>query len=219
MTIIALSGKKRVGKNVFADVLCKKYGFNQVAIADPLRNLCSRVFYLDYTNDALKDERIQRIHVDFHDVDNIRKIVENEWGYTISEDARNELEELHGAGIDTPRDALRLVGNMLREHVAPNIWIELAAAKIKELGGRVIITDARFENEREFFRQIGAVTVLIKRNDNGETTEHEFDLGSDDEYDIIFTNDTTLHAYTSSIDMWYNAKKSEFELYKVWRYE
>lgn len=219
MTIIALSGKKRVGKNVFGDVLVKKYGFQQIAIADPLRNLCGRVFYLDYTNDALKDERIQRIYIDFHDVDNIRKIVENEWGYEITEDARNALEELHGVGIDTPRDALRIVGNALREHVSENIWIELCAHKIKALGGRVVITDARFENEREFFRQIGAITVLIKRNDNGDSKEHEFDLGFENEYDAVFTNDATLHEYISSVDMWYNSKKNEFELYRVWKYE
>lgn len=205
-----------------ADVLVKRYNFNKIALADPLRNLCSRIFYIEpnmFLDRDKKDARMQRIHIDFHDIDAIRRIVETEYGYTISEDARNVMEELHGEGMDSPREVLRTIGNMLREAVSPNIWIELAASKMKELGGRVIITDCRFENEREFFRKIGAISVLIKRNDNGNSREHEFDLGSDDEYDVIFTNDGELHAYTSEIDMWYNIRQNDFTLYKVWKYE
>lgn len=221
MTIIALSGKKQVGKDTFSSVLCKRYNFQSIALADPIRNICARVFYLspDMFSNEKKDARMQRINIDFHDVDAIRHIVESEWNYTISEESRNIMETLHGVGIDSPRDALRIVGNMLRDAISPNIWIELAAAKMKELGGRVIITDCRFENEREFFRKIGAVSVLIKRNDNGNPVEHEFNLGLDDEYDVIFTNDGELHTYKSEIDMWYNVRQNDFTLYKVWKYE
>lgn len=222
MTIIALSGKKRVGKDTFANVLINKYGFNRVSIADPLRNLCARVFYLDpkmFTDDDKKDAPMKRIHVDFHDMDAIRMIVEKEWGYQISEESREAMEELHGKELDTPRDVLRCIGNILRDEVDENIWINVALNKIKELGGKVIVTDARFENEREIFRQLGAVSVLIKRNDNGQNAEHEFNLGEDSEYDVVFTNDETLHSYESSVDMWYSTKKNDFAYYKVWKYE
>jgi hypothetical protein len=223
MTIIALSGKKRVGKDTMANILIKRYGFNKISLADPLRDLCSRVFGLDmkmFLDDDKKDAQMSRIHLDFHHIDKIREIVENEWHYQISEEARDAMEEAHGVEFDTPRDLLRFIGTkMLRMCVDDNIWINLAAFKLKELGGRVVITDCRFENEREFFQKVGAVLCLIKRNDNGESAEHEFNLGSDDDYDIIFTNDATLHEFESSVDVWYNAKKSEFEYYKVWKYE
>lgn len=223
MTIIAISGKRRVGKDTFGDVLVSKYGFTKVALADPLRNLCARVFYLDpdiFVNDNKKDAPMRRITLDFHDIDAIRNIVENEWGYEISQEAREEMEEYHGTDFDTPRDILRFVGTkLLRNCVSDDIWVELMATKIKEIGGKIIITDCRFENEREFFRKMGAILCLVKRNDNGETAEHEFNLGSDDEYDVIFNNDTTLHAYKSDIDLWYNTKKNEFDYYKVWKYE
>jgi len=198
MTIIALSGKKRVGKDTFADVLVKKYAFTKISIADPLRNLCARVFFLDpamFVDDDKKDSAMRRITLDFHDIDAIRNIVENEWGYTISEEARDQMEEYHGVEFDTPRDVLRFVGTKLLRHcVSDNIWVEMVAERIKEAKGRIVITDCRFENEREFFRQLGAVLVRIKRNDNGESTEHEFNLGDDDEYDVVFTNDSTLSA-------------------------
>lgn len=222
MTIIALAGKKRVGKDTFADVLCSKYEFSRIAIADPLRNLCARVFYLDpkmFTDDDKKDAPMRRICMDFHDIDAIRKIVETEWGYEINQEAREQMEELHGVEMDTPRDVLRTVGNMLRSCVDQDIWINLTLTKIKELGGKIVITDARFENEREVFRTLGAVMVLIKRNDNGQSAEHEFDLGDESEYDVVIENNETLHTYKSSIDMWYNTKRNEFTYYKVWKYE
>jgi len=222
MTIIALSGKAGCGKDTFSDVLVGRYGFTKVSIADPLRNLCARVFHVDptiFVDRDKKDADMQRIYLDFHDIDTIRYIVESEWGYEIKEDARNAMEEFHGTELNTPRDILRCVGNMLREAVYENIWIELAAAKIKESKGRIVITDCRFGNERDFFGKLGAILIRIKRNDNGETAEHEFNLGDDDEYDVIFTNDSTLHAYKSSIDMWFSTKEAEFAYYKVWKYD
>ena len=223
MTIIALSGKAGCGKDTFADLLEKKYAFTKISIADPLRNLCSRVFYVDpalFIDRDKKDADMQRITLDFHDIDAIRQIVETEWGYEINEEARNRMEEFHGVEFNTPRDILRFVGTkLLRACVSDNIWVEMMAERIRTTKGRIVIADCRFENEREFFRQLGAVLVRIKRNDNGETAEHEFNLGDDSEYDIIFTNDTTLHAYKSSIDMWYSARQEEFTNYKVWKYE
>lgn len=221
MTIICLSGRARCGKDTFANVLINKYGFNRVSFADPLRNICARVFYLDpdmFVADDKKDAPMRRIHVDFHDIDAIRTIVENEWGYTIDEEDRACMEEYHGRELDTPRDVLRFVGNMLRDYVDENIWINLAMAKVKECKGRIVITDARFENERVLFRKLGALLVLIKRGEH-VAQEHEFNLGTEDEYDVVFDNSTTLHAYQSSVDTWYSTRKNELELYKVWKYE
>lgn len=222
MTIIALSGKKRVGKDTFADLLVKRYEFTKIAFADPLRNLCARVFYLDpnmFTDDDKKDADMKRIYLDFHDLDAIRHIVESEWGLEVTHDAREKMEELHGKELNTPRDVLRCIGNLLRETVDKDIWINLTLNRIKEMKGKIVITDARFENEREALNRIGAILVLIKRNDNGQTVEHEFDLGTEDEYDVVFKNDTTVHSYKADIDMWYSTREKEFQFYKVWKYE
>lgn len=223
MTIIALSGKAGSGKDTFGDILVKKYEFKKIALADPLRELCAKIFYMDpkdFIDRDKKDARMKRICVDFHDIDKIRKIVEDEWHFEITPEAREAMEEYHGFELDSPRDVLRFVGTkLLREHVSDSIWIELAVTKMKTLGGKIVITDCRFENEREFFRQIGAVSVLIRRDDNGNPVEHEFNLGLEDEYDVIFDNDSTLASFQSSVDMWFNIKKNEFQYYKVWRYE
>lgn len=222
MTIIALAGKKRVGKDEAAKVLVSRYGFTRIALADPLKALCIRVFHLDpkIFDEDQKDAQMPRLYLDFHDIDKIRKIVEEEWNYTIQEESRDKMEELHGEYFDTPRDILRCVGTtILRNCVSDSIWLDMAALKVKEIGQKVVITDCRFQNERDTFAKMGAVLCLIKRNDNGESKEHEFNLGKDDEYDVVFTNDGTLQEYKSSVDMWYNSKQAEFNYYRVWKNE
>lgn len=220
MAIIAFSGLARAGKDSGGSVLIKKYGFTRIAFADDLKNLCARVFYMDPSQfeDEAKDTRITRVHLDFHDIDNIRTIVESEWGYEIPYENREAMEELHGTEYDTPRDILRSIGMMLRNHVDKDIWTNRVLNKIREHKGNIVITDCRFENEREMLHKIGAVLCLVKR---GEQTmqEHEFSLGEESEYDVIFTNNGTLYEYQSSVDMWYNTKKNEFDYYRVWKYE
>lgn len=222
MTIIALSGKAHVGKDSFADVLVKKHGFTRIALADPLRELCSRVFHMPYDDFSAhdkKDERIQRIHLDFHHIDKIREIVEFEWGYTIEYERREEMEEGHGTDLDSPRDILRCVGMMLRNAVSPTIWVELALVKIREIGPKIVITDCRFGNERDIFSKMGAVLCLIKRNDNGDPNEHEFNLGKDGDYDVVFDNSETLSKFQSDVDMWYTIRREELQYYQVFKYE
>lgn len=221
MTILALSGKARSGKDSFANVLVKKHGFTRIALADSLKNLCARVFYMDPSEfeDEKKDQRIQRVHLDFHDIDAIRTIVQNEWNFEITEEDREYLEEYHGTGYDTPRDILRGVGMMLRDHVDQDIWIKLVLEKIKEVGAKVVITDCRFPNERDIFKNMGGTLIKIKRNDNGETSEHEFNLGPDSEYDVVFDNSSTLEKYQSEIDMWYTIKKDELKYYRQYNYD
>ena len=50
MVIICLSGKAGAGKDTAADVLVKRYAFRKMSFADPLRDLCSRVFGLHMSN-------------------------------------------------------------------------------------------------------------------------------------------------------------------------
>lgn len=222
MTIIALAGKKSAGKDSAGNVLVKKHGFTKIALADPLRELCSKTFSIPYNmflDHDKKDKEMSRIMLDYHHIDMVRNVVESDWGFQISHDARENMEEYYGEEFKTPRDALRCVGNMLRYCVRDDIWIVLAMAKIKEIGAKIVITDCRFSNEREAFAKSGALICLIKRNDDGESKEHEFDLGDDKDYDVIFTNNGSLEAFTSSVEMWFTIRKTELQHYRVFKYE
>lgn len=223
MPIICLSGKSGVGKDVFGDVLVKKYGYHKIALADPLRELCSSVFRMDYAlfNDSdKKDARIDRVTLDFHHIDKIREYVEKTWDIEVTHDAREGMEQYHGEEFNTPRDILRCIGTkLLREHVSGTIWLDLAMSKVQTAGGKVVVTDCRFGNERDMFSKCGALLILIKRNDDGTNFQHEFSLGEEDEYDVIFDNSGTLNEFRSNVEMWYQLRKNELELYRVFKYD
>lgn len=46
MQIVGISGRKRSGKDTFANVLCEEYGYEQHAFADPIRTIAREVFGL-----------------------------------------------------------------------------------------------------------------------------------------------------------------------------
>ena len=225
MSIICLAGKAGSGKDTFADVLVKNYNYKRIALADPLRELCSKVFRMDYNlflDQDKKDNSIPggRVVLDFHHIDKIRDYISKEWGYEVDNDQRNNMEEWHGEEFDTPRDILRCVGTrLLREHVSDTIWLDLAMSTIRKAGGKVVVTDCRFENERDMFGKCGALLVLIKRNDDGNPAQHEFNLGNEVEYDVIFDNSGTLNEFQSNVSMWYKLRSNELELYRVFKYE
>lgn len=223
MSIICLAGDAGAGKDTMADILVKNHGYLRIALADPLRELCSKVFRMDYkmfSDHDKKDEEISsgKVMLDYHHIDKIRDYVETQWGYEVGHAAREGMEDYYGTEFETPRDILRCVGTrLLRNHVNSDLWIELALAKIRQAGGKVVITDARFENERDTFRRFGALLVLIKRD--AEMESHEHDLGSEDEYDVIFDNSGTLEEFRSNVNMWYTLRRNELEFYKVFKYE
>jgi len=222
MAIIALAGKAGAGKDTFADVLVKNHGFTRVALADPLRELCSKVFRLDYNlflDHDKKDKEIHKIILDYHHIDKIRDFIQNEWDIEIDYQTRELLEEWYGEEFETPRDILRCIGTkLIRNCIDSDIWIDLAFEKIKKTGGNVVITDCRFQNERDAFSNGGALLVLIKR-DEDKYENHEHDLGEEYEYDVVFDNATSLSEFQSNVNMWYTLRKDELNFYTVFKYE
>ena len=91
--------------------------------------------------------------------------------------------------------------------------------KIQQYRNRVVITDCRFQNERDAFSKCGALLVLIKRNDDGSPENHEHDLGQESDYDVVFNNDGTLTQFQSNINMWFTLRQDELSFYTVFKYE
>ena len=140
MTILAIFGLKRAGKDTLAHVISQKLTdsgrtFEFVAFADALREVCSIAFGIPIQNfvaDELKDVP--------HD------------------SLPNRM---------TPRDALILVGTELfRKQVASDIWVRAAVARIqRSTADFVIVTDVRFENElRALKDNFDTRTFLVVRD-------------------------------------------------------
>lgn len=209
--IIALSGKKKSGKDTVANFLVKDRGFTKLSFATPLKDLIVRVFKIDSNllhDDSKKDEELDfNLSIDYSHLDHIRQIVSEEWGYNIDYDTRENIEDFFGKEIETPRQLMQIVGtDILRNHVDENIFINLLVEKIKQLQTPVVVADARLKNEREKLLELGAVLTLIKRDIGLDEDDHisENDLGDEDEYDLVIENNIDLQQLRSEINLWYS---------------
>ena len=213
MKLIGLAGKKGAGKDEVSNMFVRAERFKKVSFAEPLKELCSGVFGIEakYFNDQkLKEGELPyRISIDYAHIDKIRDIVENEWGFVISREQRESLENFHGDEIDTARALMQIIGtDMLRRYVRDDIFIVLFFSRIKELGCDVVVPDVRMSNERKALKAAGAELMLIKRGyDSKDQHISENDLGKESEYDVVINNnDITLQALESEVMLWYSIK-------------
>jgi len=90
---------------------------------------------------------------------------------------------------------LQYIGTeVIRGCIDDNIFLKLADKKISSIGESVVISDVRFKVERDWARSKGALMCLIKRPSKVSVDSHisENDLGEENEYNTIMTNDGTL---------------------------
>lgn len=216
MTIISVSGKKASGKDTLANVLVKKHGFTKISLADPLREMCCKVFdvpmewFLD--RDKKDSEMPSKIELDYKHLDNIVDYVELKWGFTVTNEMRAQMDLSYGVELETPRDILKFVGTeLLRKHLRDDLWIVLALTRIKEIGQRVVVADVRFDNERTVFSRAGGTLLLIKRPDMESEDSHiSEDMGDEGQYDTVFNNIGSLNMFESDVDLWYTLKRETF---------
>lgn len=209
--IIALSGAKRAGKDTTAEVLVKKHNFEAIAFADPLRELCSDIFSIPrstFTDDNLKEKQFDETrYITNLDIGNIIEYLETNYKYTITDEQIVSMSKFVGSEIKNPRNLLQIVGTeIIRGCVDDKIFIKKVEERIKSCEKNVVITDARFSAERSFLRSLGATMVLIKRPDYPTFKDlhvSENELGSEDEYNVIITNNDTIYKLQSEVDIWY----------------
>jgi hypothetical protein len=135
-------------------------------------------------------------------------------GFFISEDVYRAItHDFVGKRLTSIRDCLQVVGtDICRVYVDDGIWLSYIAKQVSDGNKNFVVTDARYKNERDFLRSIGAFLVLIKRKslDKMEKDTHisENDLGDDSEYDVVVNNDSCKNHLQSSMAMWYLLKKN-----------
>jgi hypothetical protein len=224
--IIALGGKKRSGKDTVANILVKKCGYHRVAFADPLKELCSRVFTIPmrfFEDDDLKEKELEdHVVIDYHHLDEIKEIVSKEWGFKLPDASEDYFDAYFETTIKTPRKLLQFVGTeLLRKHIRDDIFIVKMFSRIRELGGNVVISDARMKNERELLKKAGGYLVLIKRDTKLEDTHiSENDLGDENDYDLVINNEKiSLQELESSVLLWYTMTGSKLNVYKPFKFD
>lgn len=171
--LIGLMGKKRAGKDSFAQFLIDRHGFTRIAFADRLKQAVLEIDpYVD-TGSGL--HRLSEI-VEFG-------------GWEI---AKNFPEV---------RRLLQATGMAVRNNLHENVWVESAMADVGKVRTPVVITDARFPNEAWAIKNHGGVLVRINRpglpDDDTHISEHALD---DWVPDVVVDNDSDLESLRVQAD-------------------
>jgi hypothetical protein len=147
--LVGLIGKKRVGKDSFASVLVQKFGYERVALADPLREAALGLDPIVGTFPLSVDAAL----------------VTREWRLSDVIDAIGW--ERAKDYVPEVRRTLQRLGTESVRALDEDFWIRIAFARIDKLraaGIPVVVTDVRYENEAEAVRNKRGYLVRITRD-------------------------------------------------------
>jgi len=140
--IISLTGFIGSGKDTVADLLCKDFAFRKLSFAGTVKDTLSVIFGWD--RDQLEgitpESRQWRTEVDPW------------WSKRL------------GIPEFSPRWAMTHIGtDIMRCHFNDEIWVASLEKKVQTMDQDIVITDARFPNELQSVKNMGGVTVRVKR--------------------------------------------------------
>lgn len=94
----------------------------------------------------------------------------------------------------SPRRMMQTLGTEWgRELIHPDLWVLLAAKKLKANGQGMIVTDVRFENEAAFVRDNDGVLIHVTRTNGVLVEAHKSENGVKwDQSDRIIRNNGSL---------------------------
>jgi len=181
-TIVAVSGKKRHGKDVIASALVSELGFTQVAFAAQLK---AAVYALDpvvtrpggplarawsWLRSGGRPVRVTQV------VDSL--------GWEAAKDRYPEVRRLlQRMGTEVGRDLF-----------GADFWVDQALAAADRIDGPVVISDTRFVNEARAVHAHGGIVVRVNRPSVASHDTHVSETALDDfdGFDAVLVNDSTL---------------------------
>lgn len=177
LTLIGLTGAAGSGKDTAAQYLVERYGFVDVAFADPLREmacvLCDHagIDYAWVTEPHLKNQPIPGFHF-------------------------SGRQFMQRVGTEAVR---ALDPNAWVTALARHIGLEEGMHRV---GDRIVITDVRFPNEAAWLKLQGGYLLRLQRNGTGQRITHESERYVDAlDAALDIDNDGTLHQLHTRLDM------------------
>lgn len=157
--IVAITGRKRHGKDTIADYITRVYPEQcvKLSFAGPLKEACRHMF--NFNDDQLYGD--------------LKETVDPNWNIT-------PRAALQFVGTDLVRNQM----NKLVPNIGSNFWIKLLENQINTHKDKIIlIPDVRFPNELEFLNSIKdskVLTIKVRRNlnnlDSHDSEKHIDDL-------------------------------------------
>jgi hypothetical protein len=203
MNIVSMSGLIGSGKDTVAEYLINEHGYEKESFANSLKDAVAAVFGWDRAmlEGATIESRV------------IRERVDPWWA--------NKLNMPHL----TPRWVLQYWGTeVCRQGFDDQIWVASLEKRLLDHGHgkNIVISDARFVNEINMLKNIGATTVCVSRGDlpkwwdiasQAHNSKHAMDymltsgihrsewdwVGCD--FDVVINNNKTLDDLYDIVDM------------------
>jgi hypothetical protein len=197
MEIIALSGYARTGKDEAARTLVEEYGFIQVAFADKLREMLYQLNPI--VNINFSNHGGNTFHVDSVETVLLQDVIdEHGWqGYK---------ETIYGPEI---RRLLQRLGTEAgRQTLWDSIWIDAALTGLPD-DAKVVVSDARFNNEFDAVRARGGYIWRIERDGVGPANDHisETEAVGYPYFSLTIYNNGTLDEFKQAVSDEYASKR------------
>lgn len=177
MMLIGLAGRKASGKSTVAHYMCTQHGFDEVALADPIKDgLVAMLGPLGFKRDHFDDPKLKELTAEEFGVSPRRMMqtLGTEWG-------RNLIDE--------------------------DMWITIAEARIEamRLGGfcpAIVVSDIRRSNEAAWIRRMGGrVWEIDTLQGSAGRDPHISEIGiAGHERDEVICNMGTLDELYAKVD-------------------
>lgn len=193
--LIGVAGRARVGKDTVVKYLVEKYGFNQIALADPVKKG-------SYAMDpwiAITDVEWNNLGLE-PTLRNLAFYCEEEQVYFVKLQVLVDVLGVEKAkvicGVRQFYQKYGTEGG--RDIHGEDCWLNIAKRQFTEQDA---ISDVRFSNEAEFVRENGGIVLNLVRNVKEEVAQHasENDLCSE-YYDVLIDNNGTKEELYAQLD-------------------
>ena len=158
------------GKDTACNYLIKKYGYNRISFAEPLKKCIKELF--GFTDNQLYSHE--------------KEVTDIYWGI-------KPREAMQFVGTDIVRDTFP---KKLLPNIKNDFWIKRADLIYKQNpnNDKIVFSDVRFQNEVDYIHSIGGIIVKINRNNitNYDTHKSELEIDTIENFDIQIDNNSNL---------------------------
>lgn len=205
ISIIAICGEKRSGKDVLAQHLVDNYGYTKISFADPLKKIVKTLFNFTDIQAGIDEKNCMG-----HEKDT----VDDKWGIS-------------------PRQALQFFGTEVLQYkiqellpgIKRNFFAESLISRINledNDNKKYVISDLRFLHEyekiKEYSHKFNILTIRVMRPGNYWNTENLENTGntnshiSETDYlniphDFEIINNSTIEKYIEAFEIYYSHNK------------
>lgn len=193
--LIGLHGFPRSGKDTAASVLTADYGYARIALADPIREGLLALDpwvragdYSDYNESNRND--LRWLSYPF-------SIAARRLSSLVAEFGWDGLKESDIWKYETRVLPQKFGTEVGREEFWESFWLDLADRRMSE-HERVVVTDVRFPNEREWIKSKGGLLINIVRPGYGAVNKHASEGVL--ECDVIINNDSDVSTLLARLE-------------------